>query len=198
MGKSLKPSQPRTVFLDRFVGALFLVLTVGFVWLLLANYSFQDWAFARHHNTLSWYIRPLMIIPIMVFAFRRSWAGVSGSVFALFTSMVWFPEPAASDRLVNEFLAYEVDFLRGSWTLNKIGFCLLVLSFFGLLIAAAWKHNWKLLVATLAGAAGLKIIFSIIDSGPAGTSIVVPALAGLVVCIGAVWLLLRRHRSRHK
>jgi hypothetical protein len=29
------------------------------------------WAWARHHNILSWYIRPLFLLPFCLFAYRR-------------------------------------------------------------------------------------------------------------------------------
>jgi len=40
---------------------------------LLAD--FVGWAWERHHNPLSWWIRPLFLIPFAFFAYRRSWVG---------------------------------------------------------------------------------------------------------------------------
>ena len=34
------------------------------------------WAWARHHNILSWYIRPLFLLPFCFFAYRRSLPGI--------------------------------------------------------------------------------------------------------------------------
>lgn len=34
--------------------------------------EFLGWVWARHHNELSWYVRPLFIVPFCWFAYRRS------------------------------------------------------------------------------------------------------------------------------
>ena len=52
------------------------------------------WAWARHHNILSWYIRPLFLLPFCFFAYRRSLLGITLTLVALATSMAWFPAPA--------------------------------------------------------------------------------------------------------
>lgn len=39
--------------------------------------GFLEWAWARHHDVLSWYVRPLFIIPFCCFAYRRSPKGSS-------------------------------------------------------------------------------------------------------------------------
>lgn len=49
--------------------------------------DFLAWAWARHHNVLSWYIRPLFILPYIYFAYKRSWKGLAVTVIALATSM---------------------------------------------------------------------------------------------------------------
>ena len=41
-------------------------------------YDFLNWAWARHHNPLSWYIRPLFVLPFCYFAYKRSVWGVGG------------------------------------------------------------------------------------------------------------------------
>jgi len=92
---------------DIITGMLFAVATVLLFVLFMTNDAFFQWAFERHHNILSWYIRPLFIIPMVVFAFRKSFAGIFGSIFALFTSMFWFPVPSAKHPQVLEFLAFE-------------------------------------------------------------------------------------------
>jgi hypothetical protein len=53
--------------------------------------EFLSWAWARHHNPLSWYIRPLFLLPFCYFAYKRSTWGIVLTLFALATSMVWFP-----------------------------------------------------------------------------------------------------------
>lgn len=95
---------------SRIIALIFLALSIAFVEQALTNYAFQDWLFARHHNVLSWYIRPLLLIPIMLAAWWRSWAGLMAGIFALLTSMVWFPAPAVADANVAHFLADELSF----------------------------------------------------------------------------------------
>ena len=72
---------------------------------LLAD--FGDWAFDRHANPLSWYIRPLFLLPLAWFGYRRSGWGIAGTLVALATGMFWVPAPADSDPRIMEFLAFE-------------------------------------------------------------------------------------------
>jgi len=183
---------------DLAVGIVFAVATVIFIVLFLTHDRFFDWAFERHHNILSWYIRPLFIIPMVVFAFRKSYAGIFASIFALFTSMFWFPAPAEPNPRASEFLAFEMDYLKGEWTAQKIVISLAVPLFFWLLLTTAWKRNGKWLLGVIAGAAVLKFAWSVVFSGEAGMSVLKPALLGLVVCIGLIGYLLKKHKRTKK
>lgn len=178
---------------DTILGLVFAGATAAFIVLFLTNDVFFTWAFARHHNVLSWYIRPLFIIPIVLFAFKKSRAGIFLSIFALFTSMFWFPAPETSSPQVLSFLAYEMEYLKGAWTAPKIFMSLSVPFFFAALILAAWRRNWKLLIGVIAAAALLKVSWSVIFSGEAGLSIIKPAAAGLLICLAGIWLYRRRH-----
>lgn len=75
--------------------------------------DFLAWAWDRHHNVLSWYIRPLFLLPFCYFAYRRSLLGISLTLFALATSMFWFPKPEQPDSKVLEFLEMEKAHLTG-------------------------------------------------------------------------------------
>lgn len=180
--------------MDFIIGMFFALATVVFILLFLSNDIFFNWAFERHHNVLSWYIRPLFIIPIVLFAFKKSYTGIFASIFALFTSMFWFPAPASASPQVLELLAFEMDYLKGTWTSPKILMSLAVPLFFIMLIMAAWKRNRKLLLAVIICAALLKFIWSIVFSGEAGMSILAPALVGLVVTIGGIYYFLKKKR----
>ena len=180
--------------LDFILGMLFAVATIVFILLFLSNDSFFNWAFERHHNILSWYIRPLFIIPMVIFAYRKSLTGIFASIFALFTSMFWFPVPDTSSPQVLEFLAFEMDYLKGAWNAPKILISLAVPLFFIMLLMAAWKRNWKWLLAVIIGAAVLKFIWSIAFSGEAGMSILKPALLGLVICIGGLSYFFKKNK----
>ena len=177
---------------NRIIALIFLALSIAFVEQALTNYAFQDWLFARHHNVLSWYIRPLLLIPIMLAAWWRSWAGLMAGIFALLTSMAWFPAPAIADANVTRFLADEVAFLRGGWTLAKLLYTLVVLAYFALLIAAAWQHSGKGLAVVLTAAAVAKVAFSLMGSGAAASAMIAPALVGLAIGLGVVWRLRKK------
>lgn len=182
--------------LDLVLGMLFAVATVIFITVFLTNDIFFSWAFERHHNVLSWYIRPLFIIPIVIFALRKSLTGIFASIFALFSSMFWFPVPAKSSPEVLSFLAYEMEYLKGAWTTPKILMSLLVPIFFVMLIIAAWKRSWKWLLGIITGAAVLKVLWGIIFSGDAGRSILKPAIIGLIICIGIICFYIKKHRAK--
>ena len=66
-----------------------------------------DWVWQRHHNELSWYVRPLFRLPLAWFAYRRSGWGIVLTLVALATSMFGFPAPEATDPRVAEFLTFE-------------------------------------------------------------------------------------------
>lgn len=183
---------------DFLIGMLFAVATLAFIVLFMTNDMFFNWAFERHHNVLSWYIRPLFIIPMVAFAFKKSYTGIFASIFALFTSMFWFPVPATKSPQVMEFLAFEMEYLKGAWTAPKILISLAVPLFFIMLLTAAWKRNWRWLLGVIIGAAVLKSIWSVTFGGEAGMSVLVPALFGLVVCIVVLgYFMKRRQAGKH-
>lgn len=134
---------------DFIVGMLFAAATVILIVIFMTNDAFFNWAFARHRNILSWYIRPLFIIPMVIFVFKKSYTGIFASIFALFTSMFWFSDHPTSNPKILEFLAYEMDYLKGTWTAPKILISLAVPVFFILLLTAAWKRNWKLVAGVI-------------------------------------------------
>lgn len=177
---------------DFMLGLFFALSTIIFLYVFLTNDPFFNWAFERHHNILSWYIRPIFIVPIVVFAFKRNWTGIFASIFALFTSMFWFPAPVTSSPDVLVFLTYEMEYLKGHWDAAKILMSLMVPAFFVLLILSAWQRNWKWLIGIVIGAAVLKIIWSIVFSGDAGISIIKPAIIGVVICVSGFYFYKRQ------
>jgi hypothetical protein len=66
---------------DKQLALVFLLLTILLVTVLAFSGPFFDWAYARHQNQLSWYIRPLFLIPFCYFAYKRSLAGISATIF---------------------------------------------------------------------------------------------------------------------
>ena len=183
---------------DIMLGIAFAVATVIFLVLFMTNDVFFNWAYARHKNVLSWYIRPLFIIPIVIFAFKRSLTGIFVSIFALFTSMFWFSAPETVNPQVVSFLEYEMEYLRGDWTFAKILMSLTVPLFFTGLVMAAWKRNWKWLMGVVIAAALLKMLWSVVFSGEAGMSVLKPAITGLLICFGGIYYYKKRHMENKK
>lgn len=182
--------------MDIMLGITFVVATVVFLVLFMTNDMFFNWAYARHKNVLSWYIRPLFIIPIVLSAFKRSLTGIFVSIFALFTSMFWFPAPEIVNPQAVTFLEYEMEYLRDEWTVPKIIMSLSVPLFFIGLVMAAWKRNWKWLMGVVIAAALLKILWSVVFSGEAGMSVLKPAITGLLICIGGNYYYYKKHTSK--
>ena len=101
------------------------------------------WAWARHHNILSWYIRPLFLLPFCFFAYRRSLLGIGLTVVALATSMAWFPAPVNPSPAVVEMLDAERNYLFGPWDAAKV--------FASLLVPAVLHRSGPDLLAPVAG-----------------------------------------------
>lgn len=144
------------------------------------------WAWARHHNPLSWYIRPLFLLPFCYFAWRHNVWGIAATVVALLTSMVWFPAPAVPDPVAAEFLAHERDYLLGDWTSLKILTALLIPAFFVGLGTAFWHRSWRLGLAIANIGSLFKIWWSLHFGGNSGWTVVPAAIAGLIVLNGLV------------
>jgi uncharacterized membrane protein YhaH (DUF805 family) len=180
------------------VGMLALVLLSAAVIAATGNTDeFAAWAWARHHNELSWYIRPLFLLPFCYFAYRRSLWGIVLTVLALVTSMFWFPAPERVDPRADEFLAVEKDYLTGDWTLTKILLALLVPVSFAALAVAFWRRSlvWGLTVINVMVL--VKIVWSFYFGEESGGLTLLPsALVGLAVCDAAILYVVRRMRKR--
>lgn len=173
---------------DRLLGIVFAVLTCGLLAALAASPEFVGWAFERHHNVWSWYVRPLFLIPFCAFAYRRSWAGMSLTLLLLATSMFWFSAPTEPDPAVARFLQAEVDYLTGPWTTWKALGTILVPLTLGALATALWRRNLRFGLVVLVLIAVLKMTWSVIEAGSAGLAVVAPAVVGLVLCAAALGL----------
>lgn len=177
------------------LGALIVsAVTVAVFAALLTTPAFVDWAFARHHNTLSWVVRPLLILPFCYAAWRHSLTGMALSVLAVLTSMFWFPAPATPDPKVIGFLAAEQEILAAGWSRQNILGALAVVLYTGGLAAAFWRRSIRIgFAVVVAGALG-KILWSVVNSPDFGGSIVVFALGGVAVFGAALTIVARRKR----
>lgn len=156
--------------------------------------AFAEWAWARHHNPLSWYIRPLFVLPYCYFAWRRSLVGMAATIIALATSMFWFPAPIRPDPAAIAFLEAERQYLLAQWTLPKVVFATMVPLFFVIVgLAFWWRSVWWGMIAINA-ASLIKIGWSFHYGGISGWTVVAPALVGLAIANAAVYLALKRRR----
>lgn len=109
------------------------------------------------------------------------------SVFALFTSMFWFPKPEAVSESVIEFLEFEKKYLYGQWNTSKL---LLTMTIPISLIAlglAFWKRSLTIGISIVVLMATGKIVWSIQNAGESGKSILIPAVLGLLICCGLIY-----------
>lgn len=173
---------------DKVLAWIFGLFILFFLILAFTNEAFFNWAYDRHQNQLSWYIRPLFLIPYCYFAYRRSWAGIIGTMFVLLTSMFWFPKPEVVSEQVQQFLDMEKEYLTGYWNIGKIMLSSLVPLSLGALAMAFWKRSIWIGVSVLIFIAVAKMTWGVVFGGEAGKSIFVPAILGLIVCIAFIFI----------
>jgi hypothetical protein len=158
--------------------------------------QFADWAYRRHQNVLSWYVRPLFLLPLAWFAHRRSGWGIALTLVALVTSMFWFPAPARPDPRVVEFLRFEQEWLGGEWTTAKVLLTLLVPAFLTAYCLAFWRRSagWGLILLNAMALA--KLLWGLVFGDGTGWAMTAPLLAGLVVGNAVLIAVARRVRAR--
>src|ERR671916_1703382 len=176
------------------VGMLVLVLLALALLLATGNTNeFVAWAWERHHNVLSWYIRPPFFLPFCFFAYKRSVSGMILTLVALATSMFWFPAPERTDPQVLEFLAVEREYLTGDWTMAKVLMALLVPISFAALGLVFWKRSIVYGLVLLNAIVLVKVAWSFYFGEESGGLTLLPSvLAGLAVCDAVILYLVRR------
>lgn len=177
---------------DKIAALLFALGTIIFITLAFTNNDFFNWAYGRHQNQLSWYIRPLFLIPFCYYAYKRSWSGISGTVFLMLTSMFWFPKPDVVSNQVIDFLQMEMDYLLGNWDVTKVLITLLVPISLTTLAVAFWKRNIFFGVSVMVFIAVAKMAWSVAFGGEAGKSIFIPAIVGLIICTVLIYFGFRK------
>ncbi|MGH3147815.1 MAG: hypothetical protein ACRDTR_18640, partial [Rubrobacter sp.] len=180
------------------VGTLTLVLLIiGGIAATGSLDEFAAWAWERHHNILSWYIRVLFLLPFCYFAYQRSLWGMVLTLVALATSMFWFPVPARPDPRVLEFLAMEREYLTGEWTTAKILLGLLVPGSLAALALVFWKRSIVYGLVLINAIVLVKLAWSFYFGETSGGLTLLPSqLLGLAVLNAAVLYVLRRRRKR--
>ena len=159
--------------------------------------GFGAWAWERHHNVLSWYIRPLFFLPFCYFAYKRSLFGMVLTLVALATSMSWFPAPETTSPAVVEMLAAEEAYFAADWTLLKVLLALIVPISFAALGLAFWKRSLVWGLAVINGAILIKTGWTFVVSSEAGAMSHLPAaVLGLAVLNVVILYVVRRMSKR--
>src|SRR4028119_2337891 len=159
--------------------------------------EFIAWAWERHHNVLSWYIRPLFLLPFCFFAYRRSLWGMTLTLLTLATSMFWFPAPGETNPAVEEMLGAEKEYLTANWTLWKVLMALMVPASFVALGLAFWRRSLVYGLVVINAAILIKIGWTFIFGAEAGAMSHLPAaLLGLAVCDALILYIRHRMHAR--
>ena len=162
-------------------------------------YELLEWAWARHHNPWSWYIRPLFVLPFCYFAYKKSPWGVALTIVAVLSSMFWFPAPENPDPRAAAFLEMERQYVTGSWTLAKSAITALVPLWFALLAWAFWARSWLAGFLVVNIGTLLKVVWSFYFGGSAALSIIPAVTLGALVVNGVglfvYWRIHRRNKA---
>jgi hypothetical protein len=163
--------------------------------------DFISWVWARHHNELSWYVRPLFLLPFCFFAYRRSAWGIVVTLLVFPTSLFWFPAPENPSPRVEGYLAWERQFLTEGSVAARVALVLLVIGFFVALATAFWRRSWLWGLAVINAGTLLKVIWSVAFGGAAGWASLAPSIFTLAVTDATLLLamrFLRRSRERRE
>lgn len=145
---------------------------------------------------MSWYIRPLFVLPFCYFAYKRRLAGVLLTVLAVLSSMFWFPAPSAADPRAAAFLAMEREYATSEWTWAKLAMTAFVPVWFVVLALSFWRRSWIVGVVVINLGALLKVIWSFYFGGASAWSIIPAVSAGALVINGGIYLAYRQMQRR--
>lgn len=144
--------------------------------------EFIAWVWGRHHNILSWYVRPFFILPYCYFSYHRKLSFVLLTLLLLPTTLFWFPAPDKPSEKVIQYLAWEQEFLLNAPLVQKVILLILVVIFLVLLSVAFWKRSLVYGLVVLNVGTGLKVMWSIFFAGGIGMASLLPSVVTLFVC----------------
>lgn len=155
-------------------------------------HDFLAWAWPRHLNPLSWYIRPLFFLPMAYFCWTRRPAALALTIAALLTSFFWFPEPEEIDPAMAGVLEMEERLFADPTWVTWVSLAMIPV-LLGSLCAAFWYRSlgWGLVVIN--GGLALKIGWTVANSGTDGLATLLPLGSGMVIMTAVVvWTARRR------
>jgi hypothetical protein len=149
--------------------------------------DFLAWAWPRHLNPISWYIRPLFFLPIAYFCWHRRPVALTATILAMLSSFFWFPAPPEGqiDPRMAGVLEMEKElFANPSW-ITWVTLPLIPAMLAGL-CAAFWYRSlgWGLIVIN--GGLALKIAWTIANAGSDGLATIAPLGLGAVVMTAVI------------
>lgn len=153
---------------------------------------FLEWAWARHHSLLSWYIRPLFVLPYCYFAYKRKLWLILLTLAIFPTTIFWFPAPETVSDNVLQYMNFEREFLLHASVLHRVSLLLLVIVFLWVLALAFWKRSWLAGVLVLNIGTMMKVVWSIFFGGEIGYASIVPSVVTLIVCNTVLYFIWRR------
>ncbi|PJH92696.1 hypothetical protein [Bacillus sp. SN1] len=155
-----------------------------------------DWAFRRHLNPLSWYIRPLFLLVLVYAAYKRSWKGIIITFVLMMSSMVWFPEPKRIYLQMQKVLEFEQMLLSSpvSAVLTIVFMMVLV----GFILAVFWKRSLVLGVILLNVTLVGKVALSLFFTGESGWAPLGNTIFGLMMVNGIGLFIKYRNRKKRR
>lgn len=145
---------------------------------------------------MSWYIRPVFLVALAYFCYRRTWKGGIVTFLLMTSSMFWFPVPERINPEMQAVLDYEQMLLSNP--LSAVLTLAFMMGFLVLIGAAFWKRSlgWGLAVlnVTLIG----KVVLSVMLTGENGWAPLGNTMFGLILVNGIGLLLIAWRRKRRQ
>ncbi len=148
-----------------------------------------NWAFERHLNPLSWYIRPVFLIILVYFAYKQRIKGVILTFVLMMSSMFWFPAPEKINPQMAKVLEYEQMLLS-----NPVTFVLTIafmMVFIVSILIAFWKKSIKLGLVIVNVTLIAKVLLALLFTGEDGWAPLGNTVFGLILINGIGLILLR-------
>ncbi len=181
---------------DLVIGIIIIIVSLTLIVTILNSDELLNWAYKRHQNQLSFYIRPLLLLPYCWFAYKKSISGMAISFLMIMTSMFWFNEPAEPNEDVALFLEMEKNWIKQPLTWYKTLEIMLIPITFFLLALTFWTKNIFVGYLIFSTSILMKILWSV-DLSNEGYVIIIPAVMGIALAGIFIWKWQNKKDSTH-